>query len=53
MTNMTTDYRSLCSRLLRAVDSGNLEAEEHVLCQIRAAIKAEENQMDDVAAPTH
>jgi hypothetical protein len=34
-------YRSLCIRLLNALDSGNAKAEEHVLCQIRQAINEE------------
>jgi len=38
---VSTDYRSLCIRLLNALDSGNAKAEEHVLCQIRQAINEE------------
>ena len=38
---VSTDYHSLCIRLLNALDSGNAKAEEHVLCQIRQAIKEE------------
>lgn len=33
-----TDLRQLCLRLLQAIDSGNIELEEHVLCQIRSAL---------------
>jgi hypothetical protein len=36
--SICTDYRSLCVRLLNAVDSGNAKAEDHVLCQIRQAV---------------
>jgi hypothetical protein len=42
--SMPTDYRSLCIRLLIAIDSGNAKAEDHVLCQIRQAVKDEENR---------
>jgi len=38
------DYRKLCIRLLIAIDSGNAKAEDHVLCQIRQAVKDEENR---------
>jgi hypothetical protein len=41
---MPADYRSLCIRLLIAIDSGNVKAEEHVLYQIRQAVKDEENR---------
>jgi hypothetical protein len=41
---VSTDYRSLCIRLLNALDSGNAKAEDHVLCQIRQAVKDEENR---------
>jgi hypothetical protein len=41
---MSPDFRSLCIRLLIALDSGNAKAEEHVLCQIRQAVKDEENR---------
>jgi len=34
-----TDYKSLCARLLKAIDSGNPEAEELILCQIRVALR--------------
>ncbi len=42
--SMPADFRSLCIRLLIAIDSGNAKAEEHVLCQIRQAVKDEENR---------
>jgi hypothetical protein len=42
--SVPADYRSLCIRLLIAIDSGNAKAEEHVLCQIRQAVKDEENR---------
>jgi len=42
--SMPVDYRSLCIRLLIAIDSGNAKAEEHVLCLIRQAVKDEENR---------
>jgi hypothetical protein len=32
-------WMGLCARLLQAVDAGNKDAEELVLCQIRAALK--------------
>lgn len=35
------DYRTLCIRLLKAVDAGNAEAEELILCQIRTALNQE------------
>jgi hypothetical protein len=38
------DYRKLCIKLLIAIDSGNAKAEDHVLCQIRQAVKDEENR---------
>jgi hypothetical protein len=38
------DYRKLCIRLLIAIDSGNAKAEDLVLCQIRQAVKDEENR---------
>jgi len=37
-----SDYRKLCIRLLVAIDSGNAKAEDHVLCQIRQAVKDED-----------
>jgi hypothetical protein len=37
MTN--ADYKSLCARLLKAIDAGNPEAEESILCQIRVALR--------------
>jgi len=48
---MNADYQSLCLRLLRAIDSGNAEAEEHVLCQIRAALKAEKDLLESTLTP--
>lgn len=36
-----SQYRTLCSSLLRSIDSGNAEAEELALCQIRTALKLE------------
>jgi hypothetical protein len=47
---MAADYRSLCIRLLIAIDSGNAKAEEHALCQIRQAVKDEENRAMALAA---
>jgi len=44
------DYRKLCIRLLIAIDSGNAKAEDHVLCQIRQAVKDEENRAMALAA---
>jgi hypothetical protein len=44
------DYRKLCIRLLIAIDSGNIKAENHVLCQIRQAVKYEENRAMTLAA---
>ncbi len=44
------DYRKLCIRLLIAIDSGNTKAEEHVLCQIRQAVKDEEIRAMALAA---
>ena len=44
------DYRKLCIRLLIAIDSGNAKAEDHVLCQIRHAVKDEENRAMALAA---
>jgi hypothetical protein len=38
------DYRKLCIRLMIAIDSGNAKAEDHVLCQIRQAVKDEDNR---------
>lgn len=43
---MSADYRSLCIKLLIAIDAGNAKAEEHVLCQIRQAVKDEENEIE-------
>jgi hypothetical protein len=48
--SMPADYRSLCIRLLIAIDSGNAKAEDHVLCQIRQAVKDEENRAMALAA---
>lgn len=36
-----SQYRKLCSALLKAIDAGNPDAEELVLCQIRTALKFE------------
>lgn len=36
-----SQYRKLCSALLKAIDAGNSDAEELVLCQIRTALKLE------------
>ncbi len=44
------DYRKLCIRLLIAIDAGNTKAEEHVLCQIRQAVKDEEIRAMALAA---
>jgi|DEB0MinimDraft_6_1074348.scaffolds.fasta_scaffold191290_2 phage-related baseplate assembly protein len=43
-------YRKLCIRLLIAIDSGNAKAEDHVLCQIRQAVKDEENRAMTLSA---
>ena len=43
-TMTQAEYRKLCIRLLIAIDSGNAKAEDHVLCQIRQAVKDEENR---------
>ncbi len=32
------NWREFCAELIRVVDSGNTEAEEHTLCRIRAAL---------------
>lgn len=32
------NWRELCAELIRMVDSGNPEAEEHTICRIRAAL---------------
>jgi len=40
------DYRSLCIKLLIAIDAGNAKAEDYVLCQIRQAVKDEENAIE-------
>jgi hypothetical protein len=53
---MTHDYQSLCKSLLRCVDTGNKEAEEAVLCQIRVALRHDEMCVMDAATdgqPTH
>jgi hypothetical protein len=44
------DYRKLCIRLLIAIDSGNAKAEDLVLCQIRQAVRDEENRAMALAA---
>jgi phage-related baseplate assembly protein len=43
-------YRKLCIRLLIAIDSGNAKAEDHVLCQIRQAVKDEKNRAMTLSA---
>jgi phage-related baseplate assembly protein len=43
-------YRKLCIKLLIAIDSGNAKAEDHVLCQIRQAVKDEENRAMTLSA---
>ena len=39
---MTPDFHALCRSLLQAIDAGNLEAEESVLCRIRVAVREAE-----------
>ena len=31
-------YKELCERFIRAIDSGNVDAEENVICNIRATL---------------
>lgn len=48
MTYVTPDFQSLCKSLLHCMDTGNTEAEEHVLCQIRVALReAEQAPLDN------
>lgn len=39
---MATDFYSLCRSLLQAIDAGNPDAEESVLCRIREAVREAE-----------
>jgi hypothetical protein len=36
---MTQDFQALCKSLLHCVDTGNTDAEESVLCQMRVALR--------------
>jgi hypothetical protein len=49
---MTHDYYALCKALLHCIDTGNTEAEESVLCQIRVALR-EDEQATQVTATNH